>query len=164
MDTSVEAILKEAYFLEMRGESLYRDAVREDMSPELRDLFDFFAQEEERHAKLLKEQLKNLHSGEPVNLPMSPTAPYSGRFSTKEIAVAVKAAGYEGALVGAALDFERRAYEFYELQAETVTDPVFKTLYTELSRWEKQHMTLFAELDREIRENVWYDNNFWPLD
>jgi len=25
-------------------------------------------------------------------------------------------------------------------------------------------MTMLAKLDNEIKEQIWYDNNFWPLD
>ena len=32
-----------------------------------------------------------------------------------------------------------------------------------LADWEKSHMTMLAELDKEIKEKIWYDNSFWPL-
>lgn len=164
MNATAESVLKEAYFLELRGKALYQEALREGMSPELKELFTFFAKEEEGHAEILKEQLKKLKSGLSIQLPTKPASSDLGSFSVKEIAAAVQAAGYEGALIGAALDFERRAYEFYRDQAETETEPAIQTLYSELADWEKMHMVLFADLDREVREKVWYDNNFWPLD
>lgn len=63
MKTTAEAILKEAYFLELRGQALYQNAMKADMSSELKDLFAFFAKEETAHADLLKEQLKKVKKG-----------------------------------------------------------------------------------------------------
>jgi hypothetical protein len=30
--------------------------------------------------------------------------------------------------------------------------------------WEIGHVQMLARLDEEIRERIWYDNRFWPLD
>lgn len=164
MEKDRENVLKEAYYLELKGKALYKDAVREGMSAELRELFEFFAGEEEAHASMLKEQLKALKSGETLK-PGSPSASAGGfPLPMKVVAKAVNAAGFEGALVSAALDFETRAHDFYSNQARNEADTDLKALYSWLADWERQHMALFAELDREIREKVWYDNSFWPLD
>ncbi len=164
MDTNLENSLKEAYFLELRGKALYQDSIRDDMSAELKELFAFFAREEDVHAAFLKEQLQILRAGKVLFPGENDSSGKDFGFSIKKIALAVSAAGYEGALVGAALDFERRAFEFYSQEAKKSDDPGLKALYGWLADWESGHMALFAELDREIREKVWYDNSFWPLD
>ena len=164
MDVKIENALKEAYYLELRGNALYRESVSKEMAPELRQLFNFFAREEELHAKLLKDQLVALSAGDTLVFDEPPSEKQNGGFSLKQIAAAINAAGFESALVGAALDFERRAYEFYSKQSALADDPGIKALYTWLATWERQHMEIFLELDNEIREKIWYDNSFWPLD
>jgi len=164
VDTNLENTLKEAYFLEMRGKSLYQESIREGMSEELKGLFGFFAKEEEGHAAFIKEQLRLLKAGNSLSLPERKDNLNNYGFPLKKIASAIEAAGYEGALVGAALDFERRACEFYSEQVEKSEDTGLKALFAWLADWERQHMILFSELDKEIREQVWYDNSFWPLD
>jgi len=164
VDVKIKNALKEAYYLEVRGNALYRDSMKREMGAELRQLFSFFAKEEEKHADILREQLVALKAGDPLVFKERPMEKMDIGFSIQQIAAAINAAGFESALVSAALDFERRAYEFYSEQSANEEDPGLKALYNWLAGWERRHMELFAELDNEIKESIWYDNNFWPLD
>jgi len=81
-----------------------------------------------------------------------------------EVAKQVHGAGYEAAVISAALEFEKNAVNFYSKQAEKAESEGERKLYRWLVRWEKTHMMMLAKLDNEIKEQIWYDNQFWPLD
>ncbi|MCJ7680924.1 MAG: rubrerythrin, partial [Candidatus Aminicenantes bacterium] len=62
------------------------------------------------------------------------------------------------------LDFEKNAVKFYSENAEKAQAEEEKNLFLWLHRWETTHLDMLAGLDRDIREQIWYDNSFWPLD
>ena len=76
----------------------------------------------------------------------------------------ISAASYEAAVISAALDFERSAVNFYSQRVNEAESPEEKELFQWLTDWEKGHMIIFSKIDQEIKEQVWYDNSFWPLD
>ena len=58
---------------------------------------------------------------------------------------------------------EKKAIDVYSTQAETATDPNEKILYNWLSDWEKGHLKILNDLDNELKEKIWYNNQFWPF-
>jgi rubrerythrin len=58
---------------------------------------------------------------------------------------------------------EQRAIDIYGSRAESAEDPQEKALYRWLADWERSHLKLLSDLDRELTESIWYDNNFWPM-
>ncbi|MBE0679428.1 MAG: rubrerythrin, partial [Bacteroidales bacterium] len=46
---------------------------------------------------------------------------------------------------------------------ESAADPNEKELYRMLAEWERGHHKWLMRIDKELREQVWYDNNFWPF-
>ena len=75
----------------------------------------------------------------------------------------ISAAGFEAAAISAAIDFENRAIEVYQDRANTATDPNEKELYQMLSDWERTHHRLLFKLNEDLKEQIWYDNSFWPF-
>ena len=73
------------------------------------------------------------------------------------------AADYEAAAISAAIAMEKNAIQLYSDRASTAADPNEKALYKWLAAWERQHLNFLAEIDKELTEEVWYDNNFWPF-
>jgi len=83
---------------------------------------------------------------------------------TREIVKSISGAGYEAAVISAALDFEKNAVKYYSEHAEAAESAEEKKLFSWLTDWEKNHMLMLARLDNELKEKIWYDNQFWPLD
>ena len=75
----------------------------------------------------------------------------------------ISAAGFEAAAISAAIDFENRAVEVYQARADEADDPNEKETYQMLADWERTHHRLLYKLDEDLREQVWYDHNFWPF-
>jgi rubrerythrin len=75
----------------------------------------------------------------------------------------ISAAGFEAAATSAAMDFEAKAVELYSSRAASAADVNEKALYGMLAEWERGHHQWLARIDKELREQVWLDNNFWPF-
>ena len=67
-------------------------------------------------------------------------------------------------MIAAALEFEKNAVEFYSKQSQEAGSKEERKLFQWLADWETDHMTMLAQIDKELMEDIWYDNNFWPLD
>jgi rubrerythrin len=82
---------------------------------------------------------------------------------SEEVKKNISSAGYEAAAIAAAIDMEKRAIEVYGNQARLTTDPAEKKLFNWLSDWEKGHLKILSDLDNELKEKIWFDNQFWPF-
>ena len=58
---------------------------------------------------------------------------------------------------------EERAVALYSERADAAEDPSERTLYQWLADWERSHLSFLAQLDKEVREAIWNDNQFWPF-
>lgn len=159
-------IIKGAILLEHRGKALYESAVKNTEIRPLKELFEFLIMEEEKHIHLLEKQFKKITRNDDSSIDelSSTHSQNSGNIITTEIVNKISGAGYESAIIGAALEFEKKSVNYYSSHADSVKTKGEKKLYKWLSDWEKSHMMMLAELDKEIKEQIWYDNSFWPLD
>ena len=82
---------------------------------------------------------------------------------SEEIKKQVNAAGFEAAAISAAMDFETRAVQIYSDRAESATDNNEKEMYQMLADWEKGHHFWLHKINEDLKEQIWYDNNFWPF-
>jgi rubrerythrin len=159
-------ILKGAILLEHRGKALYQSVVNATQSEGVKELFAMLSREEEKHIGVLEKQFTRIAKGESFDIAelekdhaATPEAVMSG-----EIVKNISGAGYEAAVIAAGLDFEKKAVEFYSGHASSAGSEEEKKLYQWLADWEKSHMLMMARLDSGLREKIWYDNQFWPLD
>lgn len=157
-------ILKSAIWMERNGKALYESAAEKAASPAVRELFTALAAEEQNHIGVLSEQLKAAANGDNVflDLPAQPAA--RDAILTPAVRQEILAAGYEAAVIAAGIELEKRSIEYYEKQAQEGPDQEIRRLFRWLCDWEKGHLQFLAEMDRELREAVWFDNRFWPLD
>lgn len=164
---TITDILKEAILLEHRGRAFYSDVASRTGSEAVRRIFTIIADEEQEHIRFLSDQFRNYHehnSFTKVNRLEPETADESAReVLTTEMKKQISAAGFEAAAISAAMDFEAKAVELYSSRAETASDPNEKDLYRMLADWERGHHKWLARIDNELREEVWFDNSFWPF-
>ncbi len=165
-ETSLKDILKGALLLEHRGRALYASALEKAEEEGVKELFRMLVAEEEKHIDVLRRQFSRAAKGKPFDVPPTEEPPFSGAEAvlTREIVKAVSGAGYEAAVIAAALDFEKNAVRYYSEQAALPGDEDGRKLFAWLADWEKKHMLMLARVDHELKEKIWYDNNFWPLD
>ena len=159
-------ILKQAILLEKRGYAFYCKVAEQTSDPDIKNIFTVMANEETIHMKFLAEQFANYdktHEFMKVTLPDLANGAISSLVLTEEIKTKIAVAGFEGAAIAAAIDMEKKAIDIYSGQAVAATDPNEKALYTWLSGWENSHLKILSELDNELKEKIWFDNQFWPF-
>jgi len=166
MGKSAVDILKEAILLERRGKAFYTTAARQTESEAARKIFEMMAAEEEEHINFLSRQFAYYEKNKAF-LKVDDVADIDDttvmEILSEKIKTQVNAAGYEAAAISAAIDFETRAIRIYSERAGSATDPNEKKMYQMLADWEKGHHFWLHKINDDLKEQVWYDNNFWPF-
>jgi rubrerythrin len=159
-------ILKQAILLEKRGNAFYATIAAQAKDPGVKEFFAIMADEEAIHAKFLGDQFAEVSKGRHFQKTAMPSAA-SGKFTDKvlseEMSKKISAAGAEAAAISAAIEMEKRSIELYSSQSVSSADPAEKELYLWLAEWEKTHLKLLSDLDNELKEKIWFDNQFWPF-
>ncbi len=168
MDTKTTTdILKEAILLEHRGRAFYTSVAAQTGCGAVRRIFTIIANEEQEHIRFLSDQFRHYQKHHSfMNLESHTGRPddeVAAQVLSEEMKGQISAAGFEAAAISAAMDFESKAVELYSSRAEAATDENEKALYSMLADWERGHHQWLARIDKELREQVWYDNNFWPF-
>ena len=166
MGKSAVDILKEAILLERRGKAFYMTAAKHTESIATRKIFEMMAAEEDEHINFLSRQFAFYEKNKSF-MKVNEGAPVDEStvlaILSEEIKTQVSAASYEAAAISAAMDFETRAVGIYSDRAASATDPNEKEMYQMLADWEKGHHFWLHKIDEELKEQIWYDNNFWPF-
>lgn len=166
MENNVIDILKQAILLEKRGFAFYSAVAEQTKDPDIRHIFQVMADEETLHIKFLSDQFAHYDKAKSFvrqDLPDSTGDSIANLVLSGDMKKKISAAGYEAAAISAAIDMEKRAIEIYSKQAENTTDPNEKELFEWLAKWEQTHLGILNKLDNELKEKVWYDNQFWPF-
>ncbi len=124
------------------------------------------ADEEVRHIEILSDQFKAYHENRQfasMNYDHDDGKRAVDEVLTRNLVEAMQAAEFEAAAVSAAVAMEKNAIKLYGARAAEATDPEEKALYEWLARWEKSHLSFLAELEGELTQKVWFDQNFWPF-
>lgn len=158
-------IIKGAILLERKGKAFYEATAQNTQSDAVKEIFETMAAEEEKHIDILSKHYKSLvQAGKLSDLSYDVNPQnISTSVLTKKIRDQVTAASYEAAAITAAMAMEDNAVKFYSNQAQRSTDPLEKELFDWLANWEKTHLQFLSDLDNELKESIWYDNQFWPV-
>ena len=159
-------ILKMAILMEKRGFAFYSKVAENTADPEIKHIFLVMADEETKHVKFLTDQFLHVekeHKFAYVNLGDLMHEEFANLILSEELKQKISAAGFEAAAISAAIDFEKRAVEVYSAQALKTNDPNEKSLFQWLADWEKGHLKILNDIDNELKEKIWNDNQFWPF-
>lgn len=157
-------ILKMAILMEKRGQAFYSQVASQTKSPEVKNIFEIMAKEEVLHEKYLSDQFKELQKNQKLSNVSLPTADgFDNIILSDNLKKEISAAGYEAAAISAAIDMESNAVKVYSERAISATDENEKQLFNWLANWEKGHHKILIELDNELKESIWFDNQFWPF-
>jgi rubrerythrin len=159
-------ILKEAILLERRGRSFYLKVAEQSDYPAVREFFESMAAEEERHIEILESQFSAYAQNkrlEPLSDQDRQNQPTDQLVLDDAVKKQIAAADYEAAAISAAILMEEKAVALYSERAEAAKDPAEESLYLWLAAWERGHLSSLAKIDREIKEAIWNDQQFWPF-
>ncbi len=151
--------------MERRGKVFYKKVSQQTDSEDVRSIFEIMANEEDEHIKFLTEQYLNFSKNNCFK-PIKVTQPQENTATailTENIKKSISAASYEAAAISSAIDMENRAIAVYSEQADKTTDVEEKKFYKWLANWEKGHYRILFELNQELIEKVWENQNFWPF-
>ena len=163
-----EEILKKAILMEKRGKAFYEQVAKNTDNEEVANIFTIMAKEEQTHIDYLSEQFKyfkenNKFKEDKLVANNESDDAIANLILSGEVKKKISAAGYEAAAINAAIDMETKAIEVYSNQAKKTKDKNEKELFQWLSDWEKGHHKILNDLSKELQEEVWNDNNFWPF-
>jgi rubrerythrin len=157
-------ILKNAILMEKKGQAFYDKVARQASAEAVKRFFQTMAAEEKNHIRILSEQFKAYQDNRQFNdgqFDEHQKSDITSQVLSKEIKSEISAADYEAAAISAAISMEESAIKLYSDRAAAATDPNEKALYSWLAKWETQHLSFLADIDRELKEDVWYDQSFW---
>jgi rubrerythrin len=164
---NIIAALKQAIILEHRGRSLYEKVAELTPSKEVAKIFNIMAEEEQMHIEYLSRQLVNYQkNGKFQKNSFQESASdhtAASAILTEDIVNQISGAGFEAAAISAAIDMENKSIEFYTLRSRDSSDQNERELFHWLADWEKGHHKLLIDLNKQLTEKIWYDNNFWPF-
>lgn len=159
-------ILKEAILLERRGKAFYSKVAEQTADPAVKEFFEIMAKEEDRHIEILEKQFAAFVQNQqfaPLSSDEKDQKPQAYQVLSGEIKDKIAAAEFEAAAISAAMLMEERAVAFYGGRAKEADSPDEEMFYLWLSDFEQGHLSYLAQLDQELREGVWNDNQFWPF-
>lgn len=167
MANSAEDILKQAILLETRGKMFYSNVAEKCESPAAKEIFEMMAREEDEHIAFLRNQFVHYAKKHSFVKPEAhvedPEETVVLKVLTDKIKKEINAASFEAAAISSAIDFEENAVKLYKSRAEEATDPNEKELYSILAAWEAEHSRLLVDIDKSLKEDIWYDNQFWAF-
>lgn len=157
-----------AILMEKRGKAFYEQVAKNTENEEVANVFTIMAKEEQTHIEYLSEQFKyfkknNKFKDDRLVAKNESDDAIANLIISGEVKKNISAAGYEAAAINAAIDMETKAIEVYSKHAEESDDPHEKELFQWLADWEKGHHKILDDLARELKEEIWHDNSFWPF-
>jgi rubrerythrin len=164
-ENSTLEILKQAILLEKRGKAFYQNVAEKTENRAAREVFEMMAAEEQKHIDTLSEQFKAYRENKKF-IPGShdsESSSVASKVLTEEIKENISAAGFEAAAISAAILMEDQAVRLYSESMENTSDPEARALFEWLTRWEREHLSLLLDIDKTLKEKIWFDNKFWPF-
>lgn len=159
-------ILKQAILLEKRGKAFYLNAMENSKDPDVQRIFQIMADEEEEHVRFLAQQYRKYQSEgkfDPNVMAENDGTTVADEVLSKNIKDRISAASFEAAAIASAIDMENRAIEAYSERAKSAESADERNFYEWLAEWERGHHKILYQLDQELKEKIWHDNNFWPF-
>jgi rubrerythrin len=158
-------VLKSALLLEKQGKTFYEQVASATDNQAVASLFRMMAEEEAKHIEYLSSQFSHYtRNGDFLQqeLESNPQS-IAQRVLSADIRGQISVAGYEAAAISAAIEMENRAVKIYSDRAVSSKDENEKRLYDWLAQWERGHLKFLSEINDELVQDIWYDNNFWPF-
>jgi rubrerythrin len=159
------ALLKDAVQLEIEGCLFYHSVTHTLPKGEVRDVFVYLAEQEDKHRQYLHKELEQVQAGSMLDI--------TGLGALKEtthdgvLADAVRSATdlsqHEASAIHTGMLLERNSWEFYHAAAEKATQPDEVSLYRQLEEWEKLHLHLLEKAYDLLKERIWAENRFAPF-
>lgn len=152
--------------MERRGKEFYDTVARQTKDENVKKIFALMSEEEQYHIEQLAGYFKEFQKEGKFNkliLIKEEKDTIEKMILNPAIRKSISAASFEAAAISAAIDMENKAIEVYSKRAVESTDEHEKELYSWLANFERGHFKLLNDLNKQLMEEVWNDNHFWPF-
>jgi len=159
------ALLKDALQLEIEGWLFYRGVTYTLPKGEVRDVFVYLTEQEEKHRKYINKELDHVLAGGMLDI----TELGALKETTHDgvLADAVRSATdlsqHEASAIHTGMLLERNSWEFYHAAAEKAIQADEASLFRQLEEWEKLHLHLLEKAYDLLKERIWAENRFAPF-
>jgi rubrerythrin len=159
--------VKQAIMMEIHGLRFYQVAAERCSNPTAREMFSDLAKDEIKHRAELEKQFRSILNEGKWNPPPS-DHPHDLRFKDpvidKTLKKDIEGAWFDSAALNIGLLLEKRALDHYRKQEKETEDPQIKAVFQWLANWEQGHLNRLMAMERALREEIWHEAGFWPLD
>ena len=153
-------ILKTAIEVEINGLNTFQRFAEQTQDEEGKRMFLRLAEDEKEHKAILEKQLKNLSEGgswTSIQIPTSSVEKLIPALRDKQKRTKGESGMGELDALNTALDWERKAAQFFRDKAAEVDNPEAKETFLRLAEWEDAHFELIqAELDNIKNTGLWF--------
>jgi len=152
--------------MEKRGKAFYETVADQTKSEEVKKIFNIMASEEQTHIEFLSRQFLSYQKNQEFSkgdYEGNPNGQIADLIMNENVKKEITAASYEAAAISAAIDMETKAIEVYSTRAAETTDLNEKELFLWLADWEKGHHKILNDLNEDLKQSIWFDNQFWPF-
>ena len=159
------ALLKDAYQLEVEGWLFYRGLLDSLPKGEVRDVFVYLAEQEQKHQSYIGGEISRLQEGK--SLDMAALQDMKETAHDQVLADAVRSTKdltqHEASAIHTGMLLERNSWEFYHAAADKAGEPDEAAMYRQLEEWEKLHLHLLENAYDLVKERIWAENQFAPF-
>jgi|YNPMSStandDraft_2_1061718.scaffolds.fasta_scaffold00075_17 rubrerythrin len=160
--------LKIAIKGEIEGRELYKTVSEKTEDKNAKEIFKFLSDEENNHFETLKQiafewsknkdkfdikEFENKLNNRKLSSPI-----FSDDFKRN-----IKNKHFEISAISIAIKLEKDSFELYKKMAEQAEKDELKVLFNSLSKWEMGHYDLLNKELKDLEENYFYENNFYPF-
>lgn len=164
-EAMIQAV-KDALMVEIKGQQLYSHAAATAKDPEVKQMFQMLANDEDNHVKMLQAQFKPLMEEGRIDLEgLHPAEVDHGSQSIipDSFKTRIKGGEFEMAVIGIGCQLEVQAIAHYKSKAKHIEDPDLKQLFSWLSDWEEDHLNQLRELETMYQDAYWSEQGFSPM-
>ncbi|UCE90859.1 MAG: ferritin family protein [Methanobacteriota archaeon] len=164
-------ILRNAIGMEIEGKKFFRKVAERAKYPRTKEMFGSLVKQEERHVRVLEEELDRLQSGKGWIAPSSiketgaSSAPHEVFEGAKTQASAFDPKSGELEAIRLGMDIERRSIEYYRRAGDEVGSEEAKRVFNWLVGEEAGHLSILkAEHDIRSKSGFYFDNPEFSLE
>lgn len=160
--------LKLAIKGEIEGRELYKTISEKTEDKKAKEIFLFLSNEEDKHFQTLrqvafewsknKEKFKMIDFEKELKKSSLNSPIFSDEFKKN-----IKNKHFEISALSIGIKLEKDSFELYEKLSKEVEDENLKTLFITLSKWEMSHYDLLNKELKDLEENYFFENNFYPF-
>ncbi|MCX8059354.1 MAG: ferritin family protein [Spirochaetes bacterium] len=160
--------LKIAIKGEIEGRELYKTISEKTEDSKAKEFFNFLSDEENKHFETLKQvAFEWSRNKEKFNLVDFEKLLTKNRLSapifSEEFKKNIKNKHFEISAISIAIKLEKDSFELYEKLSFEVENEDLKNLFKTLSKWEIGHYDLLNKELKELEENYYFENKFYPF-